>query len=571
MTRALATNACAPVQRWDVARLQVGGTAATYGAFLSRGVFSSDAGAFGISRTEARGFDPTVMLILETSYSVFGDAASSSSCRAELANTSVGFFLGAGGSIERQAGSPGGASTSDHALSVYSATAGTLSVLSGRVSYTLGLTGPCFTVDTACSSSLVAAHSGVSALRLGECSKAETTGVGMLTVVVSVAFSAAGMLSGLGRCHTFDRRADGYCRGEGCGAFLFSPESDDAAVAGSAVQQDGPSASLTAPNGSSQQRLIEAVRAGRDVDQAPALEAHGTGTALGDPIEVSLWFGHNLKKHILASSGRRCYQGPTPFCSHVRIACGGDRAVRVLEVEHGSLGTVGRRSGPRVACARAFERNGRGCQHAAAPVSRRARHGQECLDRRCPQVERASRFDRIDEQIGTDHARGNAGAGAARWQPRSCIQLCVPRSPELVRLQRDYCARSLRCSDFEDMRELQRQERGLALSSQVGSRHETISTHGSCLRPAGTSEPGSSCWRICLRGNVSAHGGGHHGRSRRREQHPTTWCRICRDGARSELRCLTSSGGHVLHATMRCSSSSRPTACGGTHVVLHLR
>jgi len=227
------------------------------------------------------------MLILETSYGVFGGVSSSASRRAELANTAVGFFLGAGGSIASQNGSPSAATTSEHALSVYSATAGTLSVLSGRLSYTLGLTGPCFTVDTACSSSLVATHSGVSALRLGECSKAEATGVGMLTVVVSVAFSAAGMLSGLGRCHTFDRRADGYCRGEGCGAFVFSPEADDAAVAGSAVQQDGPSASLTAPNGSSQQRLIEAVRAGRDADHAPALEAHGTGTALGDPIEAS--------------------------------------------------------------------------------------------------------------------------------------------------------------------------------------------------------------------------------------------------------------------------------------------
>lgn len=236
VSRALAANSNAPVLRWDAARLRAGGTSATYGSFLSRGVFSSDATVFGISRTESRGFDPTVMLILGSSYAVFRDAASSSSCRAELANAPIGFFLGAGGSISSQNGSPGGAST-EHTLSVYSATATTLSVLSGRVSYTLGLTGPCFTVDTACSSSLVAAHSGVSALKLGECLRSEATGVGMLTVVVSVAFSAAGMLSGLGRCHTFDRRADGYCRGEGCGAFLFSCDSeDDVTISGSAVQ-----------------------------------------------------------------------------------------------------------------------------------------------------------------------------------------------------------------------------------------------------------------------------------------------------------------------------------------------
>jgi len=125
-------------------------------------------------------------------------------------------------------------------------------VLSGRLSYTLGLTGPCLTTDTACSSSLVAAHLAASAVRLGDCRRAVVTGAGLLTAVVSLTFSVAGMLSVFGRCHTFDRRADGYCRGEGCGAFVVSSEfDDDAVIPGSAVQQDGPSASLTAPNGSS--------------------------------------------------------------------------------------------------------------------------------------------------------------------------------------------------------------------------------------------------------------------------------------------------------------------------------
>ena len=124
-------------------------------------------------------------------------------------------------------------------------------MLSGRLSYALGLTGPCLTTDTACSSSLVAAHLAASALKLEECPRAVISGAGLLTVLVSMAFSAAGMLSTFGRCHTFDRRADGYCRGEGCGAFVASSESGDAVVRGSAVQQDGPSASLTAPNGSS--------------------------------------------------------------------------------------------------------------------------------------------------------------------------------------------------------------------------------------------------------------------------------------------------------------------------------
>ena len=221
---------------------------AMYGAFLDGGVFASDAAAFGISRTEARALEPTTMLVLETSYGALWD--SSASGRAQLANKCIGFFLGAGGTT----GNPNmtAASSAASTLSVYSATSGTLSVLSGRLSYTLGLTGPCMTTDTACSSSLVAAHLAVSALKLDESPRAAVAGIGVLSVAISVVFSAAGMLSALGRCHTLDRRADGYCRGEGCGAFCFSSASDDVAVLGSAVQQDGPSASLTAPNGSSQ-------------------------------------------------------------------------------------------------------------------------------------------------------------------------------------------------------------------------------------------------------------------------------------------------------------------------------
>ena len=281
---ACATNTPVPISRWkNIAEASGPYASAAYGAFISRGAFSSDTAAFGISLTEASGLEPQMMLVLETSYSAFHDPRLC--CRASLANTPVGFFLGAGGSVASAvASAPLNAVASfNQGPSVYSGTSGALSVASGRVSYTLGLTGPCLTLDTACSSSLVAAHLAASALALVECPRAGMTGVGTLTAAVSLAFSAAGMLSGLGRCHTFDRRADGYCRGEGCGAFVMSLEMGDAVlVRGSAVQQDGPSASLTAPNGSSQRRLIVAVR-GDD----GSLEAHGTGTALGDPIEVS--------------------------------------------------------------------------------------------------------------------------------------------------------------------------------------------------------------------------------------------------------------------------------------------
>ena len=131
-----------------------------------------------------------------------------------------------GGTITSTTGDDAGSGVStQRAPSVYSGTSGALSVASGRVSYILGLTGPCLSLDTACSSSLVALHLAASALRLGECPRAAATGVGLLTAGVTYAFSAAGMLSALGRCHTFDRRADGYCRGEGCCTFVLDEDS----------------------------------------------------------------------------------------------------------------------------------------------------------------------------------------------------------------------------------------------------------------------------------------------------------------------------------------------------------
>ena len=221
--------------------------------------------------------DPQSSLILEGAYTNLHEPKD---CRAVLSNTPVGCFVGACG------WSPFWSGTTDKrrvsARSVYEGTAYAFSVLSGRVSYTLGLTGPCFSVDTACSSSLVAMHAAVSALRLRECPRAVAAGVLLLTNAITTAFSTAGMLSALGRCHTLDRCADGYCRGEGCGSFLLTT-GQGRGVQGTATQQDGPSASLTAPNGTSQQRLLKAISA---PPRTISLEAHGTGTALGDPIEI---------------------------------------------------------------------------------------------------------------------------------------------------------------------------------------------------------------------------------------------------------------------------------------------
>ncbi|EGB04297.1 hypothetical protein AURANDRAFT_5602, partial [Aureococcus anophagefferens] len=173
----------------------------------------------------------------------------------------------------------------------YDMTGNGMSAAGARLSFVFAMRGPCVATDTACSSSLVATHLAVRQIEHGECVHALSIGSSMILSPRGAfsMFSIAGMLSTSGRCHTFDSRANGYQRGEGCvsivnssgcGAFFLSSHSK-VLVLGTAVQQDGPSASLTAPNGSSQKRLIENVQDNGATYRT--LEAHGTGTALGDP------------------------------------------------------------------------------------------------------------------------------------------------------------------------------------------------------------------------------------------------------------------------------------------------
>ena len=283
--RGFAANTHVPATRWTMPSGVA--SAATYGAFAGLDQLGLDRGAFGISVAEARSLDPQQRLVLCVGYGALHRSrvpACGSKLRDALTNDAVGVFVGVEAS---------GLAAGAGELSVFSTSGGALSITSGRLSYTLGLVGPCYSIDTACASALAALHVCASAVGVGgECDE----GVGMGTKVLSegsnFATAAGGMTSPHGRCHTFDRRADGYCRGEGCGAFLVSSLAardgwHRPSILASAMQQDGPSASLTAPNGSSQRRLIETVR--RAIipadDGGPVLEAHGTGTALGDPIE----------------------------------------------------------------------------------------------------------------------------------------------------------------------------------------------------------------------------------------------------------------------------------------------
>ena len=241
---------------------------------------------FGCSAAEAVAMDPQQRLLLEHGYT----ALHTSGCDRNLLRGSLtGVFLGIVSAEFGQllASSPSGGS-------VYAATGSGLSIASGRLSYVLGLHGPCVSYDTACSAALSACHGGLRALQHGECPTAVLQGVFlMLTPAIGTNFAIAGMTSPLGRSHTFDARADGYARGEACGAVMMQcdPDADVAALysRGSAVRQDGRSASLTAPNGKAQDGLLVAALADAHThaNHLTLSEAHGTGTALGDPIEVS--------------------------------------------------------------------------------------------------------------------------------------------------------------------------------------------------------------------------------------------------------------------------------------------
>eukprot|EP00966_Prymnesium_polylepis_P144304 3332037-Prymnesium_polylepis.1 len=174
------------------------------------------------------------------------------------------------------------------ARSVYASTA-SLSIASGRVSFVLGMQGPCASFETACSASLVACHSATRGMQLHECDTHLVVGVNLMLLPSSgFAMATAGMTSATGRSHTFDSRADGFVRSEGASTFAMRCCVGPMGIRGSAVRQDGRSASLTAPNGQAQQRLLRAAltAASTAADVVSLIEAHGTGTALGDPIEA---------------------------------------------------------------------------------------------------------------------------------------------------------------------------------------------------------------------------------------------------------------------------------------------
>ena len=257
-----------------------------WGAYLPE-LDRFDADFFRIAPVEAELMDPQQRLLLEVSWEALEDAGIAPG---SLKGSRTGVYAGIFASDYQ-------GMVSKTAPGLYRSTGTSFSAAIGRVAYTLGLEGPAIAVDTACSSSLVAIHQAVTALEREEIDLALAGGVNViLTAGLTDAFEAAGMLSPGGRCKTFDSSADGYVRGEGCGMLALMHLSRARAgghqvlglILGSAVNQDGASAGLTAPNGRAQERLIgdALARAGIEPFSVDYLEAHGTGTPLGDPIEL---------------------------------------------------------------------------------------------------------------------------------------------------------------------------------------------------------------------------------------------------------------------------------------------
>jgi acyl transferase domain-containing protein/acyl-CoA synthetase (AMP-forming)/AMP-acid ligase II/pimeloyl-ACP methyl ester carboxylesterase/acyl carrier protein len=265
----------------------------TIGGFLDP-VDQFDPQFFGISPREAVRMDPQQRLLLEVCWEALEQAGIAPET---LAGSNTGVFVGISNTDYAQL-QVRSSSRQDTAIDAYSGTGNAHSITANRVSYAFDLRGPSLAIDTACSSSLVAVHVACQNIRQGDCTQAIVGGVNLiLTPDITTTFTQAGMMAADHRCKTFDADADGYVRGEGCGVILLKPLSAAqrdgdrifAVIKGSAINQDGRSNGLTAPNGPAQQAVVRQAIQNAGVTPADIsyVDAHGTGTPLGDPIELN--------------------------------------------------------------------------------------------------------------------------------------------------------------------------------------------------------------------------------------------------------------------------------------------
>ncbi|CAM5642464.1 MULTISPECIES: type I polyketide synthase [Streptomyces] len=285
-----------PDGRWDAERFHAAapgapGTITARRAGLLPDIDTFDAAFFGIAPREAAFMDPQQRMFLEVGWHALETAGLTAD---RLAGARTGVFLGITGADYTQ-------NTFQHVppedLDGYVLTGAASTFATGRLSHRLGLNGPSLSVDTACSSSLTALHLACRSLRAGECETALVGGVNaLLAPEPFVVLSRAGMLSPDGRCKPFDAAANGYARAEGCVAVVLRPLADAladgdpvlAVIRGSAVRHDGASSGVTVPNGGAQRAVVRQALADAGVRPADIgyVETHGTGTALGDPIEL---------------------------------------------------------------------------------------------------------------------------------------------------------------------------------------------------------------------------------------------------------------------------------------------
>jgi acyl transferase domain-containing protein/NADPH-dependent curcumin reductase CurA/short-subunit dehydrogenase len=283
-----------PAERWDPERYYSpdsnaeGRMNTRWGGFLED-VDQFDASFFGISPREASAMDPQQRLLLEVAWETLWDAGIAPD---QLGGTSTGVFLGIYGTDYARL-----LLEDAHAIGPHTCAGAAHSMASGRISFLLDLHGPSVTIDTACSSSLVAVHLACQSLRARSCRMALAGGVSLkLRPEHYLCLSKLGMTSPDGRCRTFDADGKGFVPGEGCGVVLLKPLTDAlmeghqiyAVIRGAASNQDGHTNFLTAPSGPAQQRVIRAAIENARISPADIsyVETHGTGTPLGDPIEV---------------------------------------------------------------------------------------------------------------------------------------------------------------------------------------------------------------------------------------------------------------------------------------------
>lgn len=331
-----------PPDRWNADAFYdpdpnvVGKSSSRWGGFVDD-IDRFDAAFFGISPREAASLDPQQRLLLEVTWEAIENAAIAPG---EVANTDTGVYVGICNSDYSHM-----QQVALDRIDAFSGTGNHFNMAAGRLSYFLDCQGPSVAVDTACSSSLVAADLAIHAMRRGECGLALVGGVNaILTPVGQVCASRMGYMAADGRCKAYDGRADGFVRGEGCVMLVLRRLSDAVAcgdriyavITGTAVNQDGRTNGITAPNAPSQASVIRKALASAGVDASKVgyVEGHGAGTALGDAIELEA-----LRETVGEAGDMPCYVGSVKSnVGHLESAAGvAGLAKAILAIHHGEI------------------------------------------------------------------------------------------------------------------------------------------------------------------------------------------------------------------------------------------